>query len=61
VLSAANTFSGGTMLAVGTLSLANNQALGTGALTTTGSVVDYVVASPSPIRSSSTATRPNCR
>jgi len=40
-LSGANTFSGGTTLAQGTLSLAHNQALGTGALTTTGSVVDY--------------------
>src|SRR6516162_9320942 len=42
VLTAANTFSGGMLLSAGTLSLANNQAFGTGALTTTGSVVDYV-------------------
>ena len=40
-LSGANTYSGGTTLAGGTLRLANNQALGTGTLTTTGSVVDY--------------------
>jgi fibronectin-binding autotransporter adhesin len=41
VLSNANTYSGGTTLAAGTLRLENNRALGTGALTTTGSVVDY--------------------
>jgi autotransporter-associated beta strand protein len=41
VLSGPNTYSGGTTLAAGTLRLENNQALGTGALTTTGSVVDY--------------------
>jgi autotransporter-associated beta strand protein len=40
-LSGANTYSGGITLAGGMLSLANNQALGSGALTTTGSVVDY--------------------
>jgi autotransporter-associated beta strand protein len=40
-LAGANTYSGGTTLAAGTLRLANNQALGTGALTTLGSVVDY--------------------
>src|SRR5262249_22082117 len=40
-LSGANTYTGGTTVAGGTLRLANNQALGTGALTTTGSVVDY--------------------
>ncbi|HKN11426.1 MAG TPA: hypothetical protein VJ376_18385 [Pseudomonadota bacterium] len=34
----ARTYSGGTTLAVGTLRLANNQALGTGALTTTGAL-----------------------
>src|SRR5262249_32317743 len=58
VLLAANTFSGGTMLAVGTLRLANNQALGTGALTTTGSVVDYVdgvtIANPIIVNSNTT-------
>ena len=58
VLSSANTFSGGTMLAAGTLSLANNQALGTGALTTTGSVVDYVdgvtIANPIIVNSNTT-------
>jgi autotransporter-associated beta strand protein len=32
VLSGANTYSGGTTLAAGTLTLVNNQALGTGAL-----------------------------
>ena len=41
MLSGANTYTGGTTLAGGTLRLANNQALGTGTLTTTGSVVDY--------------------
>src|SRR5262249_29400561 len=41
VLAGANTYSGGTTLSGGTLRLANNSALGTGALTTTGSVVDY--------------------
>jgi fibronectin-binding autotransporter adhesin len=58
VLSAANTFSGGTMLAAGTLSLANNLALGTGALTTTGSVVDYIdgvtIANPIIVNSNTT-------
>jgi len=58
VLTAANTFSGGTLLAAGTLSLANNQALGTGALTTTGSVVDYVdgvtIANPIIVNSNTT-------
>src|SRR5215471_15739626 len=58
VLTAANTFSGGMLLAAGTLSLANNQALGTGALTTTGSVVDYVdgvtIANPIIVNSSTT-------
>src|SRR5262245_17742786 len=41
-LAGANTYTGGTTLAAGRLRLANNQALGTGALTTTGSTVDYV-------------------
>src|SRR5215831_2093535 len=58
VLTAANTFSGGMLLAAGTLSLANNQALGTGALTTTGSVVDYVdgvtIANPIIVNSNTT-------
>jgi autotransporter-associated beta strand protein len=40
-LSGPNSYSGGTTLAGGTLRLENNSALGTGALTTTGSVVDY--------------------
>jgi autotransporter-associated beta strand protein/T5SS/PEP-CTERM-associated repeat protein len=40
-LSGANTYTGGTTLAAGRLRLENNQALGTGALTTLGSVVDY--------------------
>src|SRR5262245_61996504 len=40
-LSGANTYAGGTTLAAGRLRLENNQALGTGALTTLGSVVDY--------------------
>jgi autotransporter-associated beta strand protein/T5SS/PEP-CTERM-associated repeat protein len=40
-LAGANAYTGGTTLAGGTLSLANNQALGSGVLTTTGSVVDY--------------------
>ena len=38
-LSGANSYSGGTTLAAGTLRLESNLALGTGALTTTGSVV----------------------
>jgi hypothetical protein len=58
VLTTANTFSGGMLLAAGTLSLANNQALGTGALTTTGSVVDYVdgvtIANPIIVNSNTT-------
>ena len=58
VLTAANTFSGGMLLSAGTLSLANNQALGTGALTTTGSVVDYVdgvtIANPIIVNSNTT-------
>ncbi len=40
-LSGANTYSGGTTLAAGTLRLENDAALGSGSLTTTGSVVDY--------------------
>ena len=40
-LAGANTYSGGTVIAGGTLSLTNSRALGSGALTTTGSVVDY--------------------
>jgi fibronectin-binding autotransporter adhesin len=58
VLSGANTYAGGTTLAAGTLRLENNQALGTGALTTTGSVVDYAngvtIANPIVINSNST-------
>src|SRR5262249_46633896 len=40
-LSGANTYAGGTTLAAGRLRLENSQALGSGALTTLGSVVDY--------------------
>src|SRR5262249_61652011 len=40
-LAGSNPYPSGTTLARGPLSLANNQALGSGALTTTGSVVDY--------------------
>jgi autotransporter-associated beta strand protein/T5SS/PEP-CTERM-associated repeat protein len=40
-LSGANTYAGGTTLAAGRLRLENSQALGPGALTTLGSVVDY--------------------
>jgi autotransporter-associated beta strand protein len=58
VLSSANSYSGGTTLAAGTLRLENNQALGTGALTTTGSVVDYAngitIANPIVINSNTT-------
>src|SRR5262245_13898340 len=58
VLAAANTYTGGTTLAAGTLTLANDQALGTGALTTTGSVVDYAsgvtIANPIVINSNTT-------
>jgi autotransporter-associated beta strand protein len=57
-LSGANTYSGGTTLAGGTLRLANNQALGSGVLTTTGSVVDYAngvtIANPIVINSNTT-------
>jgi fibronectin-binding autotransporter adhesin len=57
-LSGANTYSGGTLLAAGTLRLENNQALGTGALTTTGSVVDYAagvtIANPIIVNSNTT-------
>ena len=41
VLSGANNYTGGTTLAQGTLRVEHNQALGSGALTTTGSVLDY--------------------
>jgi len=58
VLAGANTYSGGTTLAGGTLRLANNSALGIGALTTTGSVVDYAsgvtIANPIVINSNTT-------
>ena len=57
-LSGANTYSGSTSLAAGTLRLENNQALGTGALTTTGSVVDYAhgvtIANPIVVNSNTT-------
>jgi hypothetical protein len=46
------------LLAAGTLRLENNQALGTGALTTTGSVVDYAagvtIANPIIVNSNTT-------
>ena len=41
VLSGASNYTGGTTLAQGTLRIEHNQALGSGALTTTGSVLDY--------------------
>jgi autotransporter-associated beta strand protein len=57
-LSGANTYSGGTTLAAGTLRLENNLALGSGALTTTGSVVDYAdgvtIANPIVVNSNTT-------
>jgi fibronectin-binding autotransporter adhesin len=57
VLSGANTDTGGTLLAAGTSRLANNLALGTGALTT-GSVVDYAngvtIANPIVVNSNTT-------
>jgi autotransporter-associated beta strand protein/T5SS/PEP-CTERM-associated repeat protein len=58
-LSGANIYSGGTTLAGGTLRLENNQALGSGALTTTGSVVDYAngVTISNPIVINSTTTQ----
>ncbi|MBN8975866.1 MAG: autotransporter-associated beta strand repeat-containing protein [Rhizobiales bacterium] len=40
-LSGANTYTGGTTIAGGTLRVENNSALGSGAVTTTGSVLDY--------------------
>jgi len=58
-LAGANAYTGGTTLAGGTLSLANNQALGSGALTTTGSIVDYAsgVAIPNAIVVNSNTTQ----
>ena len=57
-LTNANIYSGGTTLAAGTLRLESNQALGSGALTTTGSVVDYAngvtIANPIIINSNTT-------
>jgi len=57
-LSGANTYTGGTTLAAGTLSLATSQALGAGALTTTGSVLDYAngvtIANPIVVNSNTT-------
>jgi autotransporter-associated beta strand protein len=40
-LSGVNTYTGGTTIAGGTLRVENNSALGSGAVTTTGSVLDY--------------------
>ncbi|WP_330929728.1 autotransporter-associated beta strand repeat-containing protein, partial [Synoicihabitans lomoniglobus] len=40
-LSGTNTYSGGTTVASGTLSLGSDSAAGTGTITTTGSVIDY--------------------
>jgi YVTN family beta-propeller protein/autotransporter-associated beta strand protein len=59
ILTNANTYSGGTAINAGTLRLENNQALGTGALTTTGSVVDYAngVTIPNPIVLNSNTTQ----
>ena len=58
ILTNANIYSGGTTLAAGTLRLESNQALGSGALTTTGSVVDYAngvtIANPIIINSNTT-------
>jgi autotransporter-associated beta strand protein len=58
VLSGANSYAGGTTLAAGTLRLENNSALGTGVLTTTGSVVDcadgVTIANPIVLDSNST-------
>ncbi len=57
-LSAANTFSGGMTVEGGTLRLLNNAAAGTGAITTTGSVVSYgngvTLANPIVINSNTT-------
>ena len=57
-LTGANTYSGGTTIAEGTLSLRNNSAAGTGAITTTGSVIDYAggvsIANPITINSDTT-------
>ncbi|HJR56016.1 MAG TPA: autotransporter-associated beta strand repeat-containing protein [Rhizomicrobium sp.] len=41
ILTGANNYSGGTIVASGTLSVVDPAALGTGAITTTGSVIDY--------------------
>ena len=58
ILSAANTYSGGTVLNSGTLRLENSLSLGTGRLTVNGSVVDYAdgvnIANPVVIQSDTT-------
>ncbi len=57
-LSGNNSYTGGTTVAEGTLSLAHNQAAGSGAITTTGSVIDYAngvtIANPIVLNSNST-------
>ncbi len=57
-LSGSNDFSGGITLAGGTLSLQNDNAAGTGTITTTGSVIDYAngvnIANPININSNTT-------
>jgi outer membrane autotransporter protein len=57
-LSGTNTYSGGTTLAAGTLRVTSNQALGTGALTTTGSILDYadgvIISNPIVLNSNTT-------
>ena len=60
-LSGNNTYSGGTVLQQGTLRLEHDSALGTGALTTLGSVVDYAngvtIANPIILNSNETSFR----
>jgi fibronectin-binding autotransporter adhesin len=59
ILTNANTYAGGTTIASGTLRVENNAALGSGAVTTTGSVLDYAsgIALANPIQINSTHTQ----
>ena len=59
ILTNANTYAGGTTIAGGTLRVENHAALGSGAVTTTGSVLDYAsgIALANPIQINSTHTQ----